>query len=185
MIKMMNQSRSRKVSKYLSYHLRHHPEKLGLMLDVGGWVSVENLLKAANKSGFPISLSELQEVVANNDKQRFSFDSTGGKIRANQGHSVAVDLLLESVEPPAMLYHGTGKKSVESILGQGLLKMSRHHVHLSADIPTAKKVGQRHGIPVVFVVDAAEMHQEGYQFYCADNGVWLVDNVPPQYLQLM
>lgn len=181
----MNQSRSVKVSKYLSYHLRHHPEKLGLILDVGGWVSVDDLLKAANKSGFLISLSELQEVVANNDKKRFSFDQTGGKIRANQGHSVGVDLLLESVEPPEMLYHGTGKDSVESILSQGLLKMSRHHVHLSADIESAKKVGQRHGIPAVFVVDAAGMYKEGYQFYCSDNGVWLVDNVPPKYLQLM
>lgn len=185
MMTMMNHSRLVKVSKYLSYHLRHHPEKLGLILDVGGWVSVDDLLTSAKKSGFSISLSELQEVVAKNDKKRFSFDSTGGKIRANQGHSVAVDLLLESLEPPEMLYHGTGKTAVDSILSQGLLKMSRHHVHLSADIETAKKVGQRHGIPVLFVVNAAVMHHEGYQFYCSDNGVWLVDKVPPQYLHLI
>jgi len=182
---MMNQSRIVKLSKYLSYHLRHHPEKLGLTLDVGGWVSVDELLAAAKKSGFSISVWELEEVVAKNDKKRFSFDDTGSKIRANQGHSVTVDLQLQPVKPPEILYHGTGQGSVDAILSQGLRKMSRHHVHLSPDVTTAKKVGDRHGRAVVLVVNAAMMYADGFEFYCSDNGVWLVDRVPPEYLQQM
>ena len=181
----MKQSRIIKISKYLSYHLRHHPEKLGLTLDVGGWVSVDELLKSAKKHGFLIFYFELKEVVAKNDKQRFSFDETGSKIRANQGHSVAIDLQLESVPPPDILYHGTGEGSVESILSQGLLKMNRHHVHLSVEMQTARKVGERHGRPVIFAIDAIEMYGDGYQFYCSDNGVWLVEQVPPKYLHKM
>lgn len=182
---MMHQSRLVKISKYLSYHLRHQPEKLGLTLGVGGWVPVEMLLAAAAKDGFPISAEELQAVVANNDKQRFSFDETKSKIRANQGHSVAVDLQLAAVKPPEKLFHGTAAGAVDSILNQGLQKMSRHHVHLSAEIAIAKKVGERHGRPVVFIVDAAAMDAQGYRFYRSDNGVWLVDKVPPEFLQLL
>ncbi|WP_369817730.1 RNA 2'-phosphotransferase [Planktothricoides sp. SR001] len=182
---MMHQSRLVKISKYLSYHLRHQPEKLGLTLDVSGWVPVEMLLAAAAKDGFPISADELQAVVAKNDKKRFSFDETKGKIRANQGHSVAVDLQLAAVKPPEKLYHGTAASAVDSILKQGLQKMSRHHVHLSAEIAIAKKVGERHGRPVVFMVDAAAMDAQGYPFYRSDNGVWLVDKVPPEFLQLL
>lgn len=172
-----------KISKFLSKYLRHQPESLGITLESGGWVNVQELLAACAKHQFPITLRELQEVVANNDKKRFSFDSTGTLIRANQGHSVEVDLQLEPLTPPNVLYHGTGHKSVESILQTGIAKMSRHHVHLSADIATAKTVGARHGRPVVFAIDAASMYQAGYQFYCSNNGVWLVDNVPPEYLQ--
>jgi putative RNA 2'-phosphotransferase len=124
----------------------------------------------------------LNEVVASNDKKRFSFDSTGTLIRANQGHSVEIDLQLEPAIPPDVLYHGTGHGAVEAILREGLCKMSRHHVHLSKDIATAKTVGARHGRPVVFAVDAAAMHEAGYTFYCSENGVWLVDSVPPEYL---
>ncbi|MBW4561056.1 MAG: RNA 2'-phosphotransferase [Mojavia pulchra JT2-VF2] len=172
-----------KISKYLSKHLRHQPERIGIKLAPGGWVSVNELLTACANNQFPITLKELQTVVTTNDKKRFSFDSTGTFIRANQGHSVEVDLQLEPVAPPNLLYHGTGEKAVESILESGIAKMSRHHVHLSQDIPTARTVGARHGKPVVFAVDAASMHQAGYNFYCSDNGVWLVDAVPPQYLQ--
>ncbi|BAY62260.1 phosphotransferase KptA/Tpt1 [Calothrix brevissima NIES-22] len=174
-----------KISKFLSKYLRHQPESLGITLESGGWVNVQELLAACAKHQFPITLQELQEVVANNDKKRFSFDSTGTMIRANQGHSVEVDLQLEPVTPPNVLYHGTGHKSVESILQTGIAKMSRHHVHLSADIATAKTVGARHGKPVVLAIDTASMYQAGYQFYCSDNGVWLVDNVPPEYLQII
>ncbi len=173
-----------KVSKYLSKHLRHSPERIGLVLQVGGWVEVDKLLAACNKNGFAISREELDFVVANNDKKRFSFDSTGQLIRANQGHSVEVDLQLEPRVPPSILYHGTGRQYVESILETGLLKMSRHHVHLSENIETATNVGARHGKPVVFIVDTVKMHEDGYVFYCSDNGVWLVDNVPPQYLKM-
>ncbi|WP_460200209.1 RNA 2'-phosphotransferase [Scytonema sp. NUACC21] len=179
----MNSSRLVKISKYLSKHLRHQPDRIGIQLAPGGWVCVNELLEACAKNQFPISRDELNEVVANNDKQRFSFDATGTLIRANQGHSVEVDLHFLPVVPPDVLYHGTGHKSVESILQTGLCKMSRHHVHLSRDIATAKTVGARHGKAVVFAVDAAAMHQAGYLFYCSDNGVWLVDAVPSQYLR--
>jgi putative RNA 2'-phosphotransferase len=179
----MNNSRLVKISKYLSKHLRHEPQRIGLKLAPGGWVSVDELLAACKNHSLPINPAELKEVVDNNDKKRFSFDETGSLIRANQGHSVEVDLQLEAVVPPDVLYHGTGHGAVEAILREGLRKMSRHHVHLSTDITTAKKVGTRHGRPVVFTVDAAAMHEEGYTFYCSENGVWLVDNVPPEYLQ--
>ncbi|NJQ97145.1 MAG: RNA 2'-phosphotransferase, partial [Hydrococcus sp. CSU_1_8] len=151
----------------------------------GGWVSVEELLAACAAHQFTITRSELAEVVASNDKQRFSFDPTGKLIRANQGHSVKIDLQLEPQIPPAILYHGTGKTSVTAILDKGLLKMSRHHVHLSQYLETARKVGRRHGYPVVFVVDAASMHEADFRFYCSDNGVWLIDSVPPEYLTLI
>jgi putative RNA 2'-phosphotransferase len=125
----------------------------------------------------------LDEVVARNNKRRFSFDPTGTLIRANQGHSVAVDLQLEPVEPPAVLYHGTGHGAVEPIRREGLRKMARHHVHLSSDRETARAVGARHGRPVVFMVNAAAMRSAGHLFYRSDNGVWLVDHVPPEYLR--
>ncbi|MFN6538724.1 MAG: RNA 2'-phosphotransferase [Nostoc sp. EkiNYC01] len=179
----MSDSRLIKISKYLSKYLRHTPDAIGIELAPGGWVAVDELLTACAKNKFPISRQELELVVESSEKQRFSFDSTGTLIRANQGHSVEVDLQLEPVVPPHQLYHGTGHKSVQSILETGLCKMSRHHVHLSRDIATAQNVGARHGKPVVFIVDAAAMHQAGYIFYCSDNGVWLVDSVPPEYLQ--
>lgn len=179
----MNDSRLVKISKYLSKHLRHQPERIGIKLTLGGWVAVDELLAACKNHSFPITRIELEEVVAKNNKQRFSFDSTGTLIRANQGHSVEIDLQLEPAIPPDELYHGTGHGAVAAILCEGLSKMSRHHVHLSQDIVTAKNVGSRHGFPVVFAVDSAAMHEAGYTFYCSENGVWLVDSVPPEYLQ--
>ncbi|WP_341527761.1 RNA 2'-phosphotransferase [Nostoc sp. UHCC 0302] len=179
----MSDSRLVKISRYLSKYLRHTPDAIGIKLAPGGWFAVDELLTACTKNKFPITRQELQVVVELNNKKRFSFDSTGTLIRANQGHSVEVDLQLEPVVPPDVLYHGTGHKSVESIMQAGLCKMSRHHVHLSKDIATAETVGARHGKPKVFIVDAAAMSQAGYSFYCSDNGVWLVDSVPPQYLQ--
>lgn len=179
----MNNYRIIKISKYLSKHLRHQPDRLGIKLAPGGWVPVERLLAACAKNYFLISRDELNEVIENNDKKRFSFDSTGTLIRANQGHSIEVDIQLESAVPPDVLYHGTGHGAVELIMQHGLNKMLRHHVHLSQNIETAIKVGARHGKPVVFVVDAAAMYSSGYTFYCSDNGVWLVDCVPPEYLQ--
>lgn len=181
----MDESRLVKVSKYLSKHLRHQPERIGINLLPGGWVEVDELLAACQKARFPISHEELDIVVAKNDKKRFAFDSTGKLIRANQGHSVEVDLQLEPKTPPNILYHGTGDKSVDAILASGLIKMSRHHVHLSLDIETATQVGARHGRPVVFIIDAAKMHEDGYSFYCSDNGVWLVNNVPKKYLKIL
>ena len=179
----MNPDRRVKISKYLSYHLRHHPEKIGLTLQSGGWVRVAELLAAAKKHQFPIQEWELQEVVVTNDKQRFSFNETRTQIRANQGHSINVDLQLAATVPPDVLYHGTHSKAVESIVREGLQKMARHHVHLSAEMETARQVGRRRGKPVVFQVDAAAMHQQGYEFYRSQNGVWLVDRVPPEFIR--
>lgn len=180
----MDKSRQVKISKYLSKHLRHTPERLGLTLALGGWVSVDELLSACAAHQFSLTRAELEEVVASSDKQRFSFDETKTRIRANQGHSIEVNLQLEPRIPPDVLYHGTGEKSVSAILQSGLLKMSRHHVHLSQDMETARKVGMRHGRPTIFVVDTVAMHQAEFSFYCSDNEVWLVDRVPPQYLTI-
>jgi putative RNA 2'-phosphotransferase len=175
--------RLRKTSKYLSKHLRHQPERIGLTLESGGWVAVDDLLAAVARHHFPISRAELAEVVTHNNKQRFAFDATGARIRANQGHSIEIDLALEPITPPDVLYHGTGHRTAEAIQAEGLHKMARHHVHLSADVATAVAVGRRHGRPVVFAVDAAAMHQAGWRFYRSANGVWLVDHVPPEYLK--
>ena len=179
----MDNSRLVTVSKYLSKHLRHQPQRLGLTLASGGWVAVDELLAACTRNGFPISREELDEVVARNDKKRYSFDDTGMQIRANQGHSVEIDLKLEPAIPPDALYHGTGHKNVEAITKQGLMKMRRHHVHLSSDTETATRVGARHGKPVVFEVDTVAMQEAGFVFYCSDNGVWLVESVPAEYLR--
>jgi putative RNA 2'-phosphotransferase len=146
---------------------------------------VDALLAASARDRLPLTRAELEEVVARNDKQRFAFDPTGRRIRANQGHSIPVELGLEPATPPAVLYHGTGHCAVESISRVGLSRMRRRHVHLSGDIPTARRVGARHGRPTVFAVDAAAMHQAGHTFYRSPNGVWLVDSVPPQYLHLI
>jgi putative RNA 2'-phosphotransferase len=170
-------------SKFLSLHLRHRPDQLGLTLQPGGWVSVEELLKAAASRGYLISRAELDDVLARNDKQRFSFDPTGTLIRANQGHSVSVDLSLEPTEPPPVLYHGTGEKTAEVIQRVGLRKMRRQHVHLSADLETARRVGARHGRPVIFEVDAAAMRAADHVFHRSANGVWLVDAVAPEFLR--
>src|SRR5689334_14271919 len=180
----MDDTRLVRISKYLSKHLRHQPERLGLTLAPGGWVPVAGLLTACARHQFPITRAELDEVVSRNNKQRFAFDPTGTLIRANQGHSVAVDLQLAPVAPPEVLYHGTAAHLVVPIMREGLRKMARHHVHLSRDIETAGRVGARHGRPVVFAVAAAAMQQAGHVFYCSENGVWLVDAVPPQYLRV-
>jgi putative RNA 2'-phosphotransferase len=171
-----------RISKFLSKHLRHSPEALGLELEPGGWVRVEDLLAGADRQGFRISRAQLEEVVEQNDKQRFGFDETGERIRANQGHSVEVDLKLDPVVPPEILYHGTSTDRVDTILHDGLSRMSRHHVHLSETVPTATAVGSRHGKPVVLVVESGRMHRAGLVFYRSDNGVWLTDLVPPEYL---
>jgi putative RNA 2'-phosphotransferase len=179
----MDPQRLVKISKYLSKHLRHQPERLGLQLAPGGWVRVDDLLAACDRNSFPISREQLEEVVRSNDKRRFAFEPTGALIRANQGHSTSVDLRLEPAEPPALLYHGSGAQNVEPISREGLNKMARHHVHLSIDVPTAQGVGTRHGKPVIFAVDAAAMRRAGHTFYVSANGVWLTDAVPPEYLR--
>lgn len=172
------------VSRFLSKHLRHEPEKLGLSLAPGGWVAVADLLAGAAKIGFPLSREELQQVVAENDKRRFALDETGRRIRANQGHSTEVDLLLSETNPPGALFHGTVERFLDAIRAEGLKKMNRHDVHLSADIQTAAKVCQRRGKPVILAVDSARMAADGIKFRVSANGVWLTEHVPPRYIRL-
>ena len=171
-----------RISKYLSKHLRHQPERLGLELLPGGWVEVNKLLAAASANGFEISLADLQQVVATNDKQRFAFNESGDLIRANQGHSIEIDLQLPVQTPPNTLYHGTHVKAITAILESGLQKMSRHHVHLTTDLNMAFKVGGRRGESVLLAIDTLAMIADGYSFYRTENDVWLVDAVPPKYL---
>ncbi|MEM6499007.1 MAG: RNA 2'-phosphotransferase [Pseudomonadota bacterium] len=166
-------------SKFLSLVLRHQPQSIGLCLDKAGWASVEELVA---KSRGRLSHDIVRDVVEQNDKQRFALSDDGHFIRANQGHSVDVDLGLESIVPPETLYHGTAQSFLEAIRGQGLTAQTRQHVHLSLDHETAIKVGQRHGRPVVLEVAALKMHAAGHIFYRSENGVWLTDVVPVDFL---
>jgi putative RNA 2'-phosphotransferase len=175
---------SKEISKFLSYVLRHAPDSIGLTLDAKGWADVEELLAKASKAGKPIDGATLRRVVAENDKQRFTLSEDGRRIRAAQGHSIAVDLALQPNEPPPRLYHGTATRNLDAIFAEGLQPGRRQQVHLSLDAETARKVGQRHGKPTVLMVDAATMHADGFRFYRADNGVWLTDSVPARYLSL-
>lgn len=178
-------SKITKTSKFLSYILRHHPEAIGIQLDEQGWVDVDQLLKAMRQSGYKVSFGLLQEVVFSNDKQRFAFSAEGDRIRANQGHSVNIDLALEVQLPPQILYHGTAQKCLEKIQAEGLKKMQRHHVHLSPTLKLAKAVGQRHGKVVVLGIAARTMHMKNYQFFLSKNGVWLTDYVPPEFMSVI
>jgi len=173
------------ISKFLSKHLRHTPDALGLTLQPGGWVSVDDLLSGCERIGFAISYDELIECVETSDKNRFSFDDSGDLIRANQGHSVEVDLQLEEQQPPDVLYHGTVERFLASIMAEGLKKGKRHHVHLTKETETARKVGARRGKPVILLVDSGKMHSEGFKFFVSTNGVWLTDLVPVAFLARM
>ena len=179
----MNPTQATRLSKFLSLHLRHQPQALGLTLAPGGWVPVAELLAACAAHGQPLSAAELHELVAGSDKQRFAFDETGQRIRAQQGHSVEVNLELAPAVPPAVLYHGTVAAALPAIRREGLQKMDRHHVHLSPDEETARRVGQRRGQPLLLRVDAAAMQAAGHVFYQSGNGVWLTDAVPPEFLR--
>ncbi|MFJ3905125.1 RNA 2'-phosphotransferase [Streptomyces sp. NPDC090025] len=179
---MNDEKRTVKVSKYLSKHLRHQPERIGLTLDPHGWTEIDALLDAAAAHGFPITRAELDHVVAVNDKKRFAIDGT--RIRASQGHTVPVDLGLPPAEPPAYLYHGTVADRLPAIRAEGLRPMARHHVHLSPDRETATRVGARRGRPIVLSVDSGAMHHAGHVFHVSANGVWLTAAVPPRFLRL-
>jgi putative RNA 2'-phosphotransferase len=180
----MDDRRVVKVSKYLAKHLRHQPERIGLTLDPGGWAGVGDLLRAAAAHGFPITRDELDHVVATNDKKRYEFDASGERIRASQGHSIEVDLDLPVVEPPAVLYHGTVGRFLDTIRREGLKPMNRHHVHLSPDRETATRVGARRGRAIVLTVHSGRMAAAGHEFRVSANGVWLVDAVPPRFLTI-
>lgn len=181
---MINEKETTKISKLLSLVLRHQPDYLGITLDEAGWTDVVILMEKAADAGVRFDLAVLKHVVETNNKKRFAFNDDFTKIRANQGHSVEVELGYSPQTPPEMLYHGTGSGAVESIRKTGLEKRSRQHVHLSHETETAINVGQRHGKPVVFVVRALEMHNDGFAFFLSDNGVWLTDHVPVKYLEL-
>ncbi|WP_434592271.1 RNA 2'-phosphotransferase [Streptomyces sp. A5-4] len=177
----MHERRTTKVSKYLSKHLRHQPDRIGISPDANGWVEIDALILAAAEHGFRFTREELDLVVASNDKQRFAIK--GPLIRASQGHTIEVDLGLPEAEPPAYLYHGTVAASLEAIRAEGLRAMARHDVHLSPDRETATRVGARRGRPVVISVDAGSMHRAGHAFRVSANGVWLTEAVPPEYLR--
>lgn len=171
-----------KISKFLSLVLRHKPETIGLLLDPAGWVSVERLLNACAEHGKSISEQQLIAVVTNNDKCRFSFSLDGKMIRANQGHSIDVELGYEPSVPPEFLYHGTATRFVESIKKQGLLKQARHHVHLTESVDIATSVGARYGKAIVLSINASSMYEDGHAFFLSTNNVWLTETVPTQYI---
>ncbi|GAA1771546.1 RNA 2'-phosphotransferase [Nostocoides vanveenii] len=173
-----------RLSKRLSRLLRHQPERIGLTLDAGGWVAIDDLLAALNASGTQVTRADLDEVVARNNKRRYAVDPTGTRIRASQGHTIDVDLGLRATPPPAVLWHGTVAAALPGIREHGLIPMRRNHVHLSADEATARVVGARRGRPLVIRVDAASMGTDGHEFFISDNGVWLTEAVPQAYLSL-
>lgn len=172
------------VSKFLSYVLRHRPDAIGLALDAHGWAWVSELIEKALNAGTTLDMDRIHRAVETNDKKRFALSDDGLRIRANQGHSVSVDLGLVPAEPPPMLYHGTATRFLESILAKGLVPGTRQHVHLSLDSETATKVGARHGDPVILRIAAQAMYAQGFLFYCAENGVWLTGSVDPQFLSV-
>jgi len=173
------------ISKFLSYVLRHQPEVIGITLDREGWVDISALIAAAAKDGKQLDLNLIQTVVATSDKKRFAISEDGLRIRAVQGHSTkSVDISYVEKVPPEFLYHGTAMRFLNSIRKEGLLPSSRQYVHLSQDEQTALAVGQRHGKPVVLTIATSTMHQQGFKFYQADNGVWLTDQVPPEFLEV-
>jgi putative RNA 2'-phosphotransferase len=168
------------ISKFLSYILRHKPDAIGLNLDPEGWASIQELIDRAD---IPITPQLLHEVVATSDKKRFAISNDGLFIRANQGHSLAIDLGLKPIQPPQYLYHGTATHFLDSIKMEGLLPKRRQYVHLSADKQTAVRVGQRHGTPIVLVIATQNLHEQGHLFFQADNGVWLTSKVEPKFIQ--
>lgn len=172
-----------KISKYISLILRHKPEEIGLKLDEHGYLRVLDLIEGIDKSYEGFSMDDLERIVREDSKGRYSFNEDKSKIRANQGHSIKVDLGLEEIKPPKVLYHGTGRKYLESILENGLIKKERQYVHLSKDRETASIVGKRHGDLVIFEVDSESMFNDGIKFYLSKNNVWLCNYVPKKYIK--
>lgn len=171
-------------SKFLSLVLRHQPETIGVTLDPQGWIDVDVLLEAMARHDHRMDFTELERLVRESDKQRFALSEDSKRIRANQGHSVEVDLALTPQIPPEILYHGTVDRFLDSIQATGLEKGNRHHVHLSADVETSMKVGQRRGKPILLKINSGDMHRSGHTFFLSDNGVWLVDHVPTKFISI-
>ena len=174
-----------KLSKFLSLILRHKPEAANIELDEHGWANIEDLIIGVNQTGRKINLEILEEIVAADQKQRYSFNADKTLLRANQGHSIPVDVELTEQKPPEFLYHGTAERFLGSIMTEGLKPMSRLYIHLSKDIETACKVGKRHGTPAVLQINSKKMHQDGYKFYLSANGVWLTKQISPIYFTLI
>lgn len=181
--KMISDKQQKHISKFLSLVLRHQPQLINIQLDESGWTDIAGLIAKSNSHGVEFDRETLNHIVATNSKKRFAINDTFDKIRASQGHSVEVELGYKNQQPPEILFHGTGEKSLQSILERGLEKQSRQHVHLSSEYKTAVAVGQRHGKPFVFKVLAEQMYSDGFQFFISDNGVWLTDHVPAKYLE--
>jgi len=179
---MLSKEKENQLSKYVSYILRHNPDEIEINLDEQGWTDVNTFIENS-QSKFLFSLEDLKQVVENNNKKRFQFSEDGKKIRAQQGHTVEVDLKLPSVNPPVELYHGTATRFLDSIKKEGLKPMSRHDVHLSFNKDTALKVGERHGKVIVLVIDTEKMYKDGYSFQCTANNVWLTKEVPVKYIK--
>jgi putative RNA 2'-phosphotransferase len=180
---MISNNQITHISKFLSLVLRHQPGTIGIQLDQNGWTDIVELIEKAKSHGVEFDRELLNHIVATNSKKRFAFNETLDKIRASQGHSVEIELGYINQKPPEILFHGTGEKSIQSILAIGLEKRNRQHVHLSSEFDTAVKVGQRHGKPFVFRVLAEQMYNDNFQFFISENGVWLTDNVPIKYLK--
>ncbi|NDV67031.1 RNA 2'-phosphotransferase [Bacteroides sp. 224] len=178
----MNENTKKKIGKFISLILRHEPQKIGLKLDSNGWADVDELISKCARHRMSFTRKELQEIVDTNDKKRYTLSEDGKRIRANQGHSIEVDLNLQPVEPPEFLYHGTADRFLASINEEGIKKISRHHVHLSKDQQTASKVGARHGRTVILTILSGKMYRDGIEFYVSENGVWLTDYVDPKYI---
>ncbi len=171
-----------RIGKYIAYLLRHHPEDIGMQLDKNGWANTQELIAGIKKRYADFNMSDLEEIVRTDNKQRYSFNEDKTRIRANQGHSVDVDVELKEMKPPTVLYHGTGEKYVSSIDKDGLIPKGRLYVHLSKDTETATAVGKRHGKPKIYMVLSGQMADDGYKFYLSENGVWLTKKVPIKYL---
>jgi putative RNA 2'-phosphotransferase len=179
----MTEKETKHASKFLSLVLRHEPERIGLKLGDAGWVGVAELLEAVNRHGVALTLDQLKHVVATSDKKRFAFSEDGSQIRANQGHSVEVDLQYPPETAPEILYHGTATRFLDGIRQDGLQRMERHDVHLSAETKVTIQVGGRHGKPALLTIRAGDMHRAGHVFRRSTNGVWLVNQVPPQFIE--
>ncbi|MEQ5206067.1 RNA 2'-phosphotransferase [Proteus sp. fly-1067] len=172
------------ISRFLSYILRHAPESIGLSLDDQGWGEISQLILLAQKKGTPLTIELINDVVKTNDKKRFAISEDGLFIRAVQGHSLKTTVDYQAITPPKILYHGTATRFIDSIFNQGLIPNGRQYVHLSQDHKTAVNVGNRHGKAVVLIVDSEKMFSDGFEFYQADNGVWLTLSVPVKYLKI-
>lgn len=178
----MTEQHKKRIGKFLSLILRHEPSKIGLTLDENGWANVQELIEKCKKKRYHFSMDELVGIVETNDKKRYSFNEKRNKIRANQGHSIDIDLALTPVEPPEFLYHGTATRFLSSIMDEGVIKGSRQHVHLSQDKETATKVGSRHGKVAILTIMSRQMYQDGIAFFQSDNGVWLTDYVDAKHI---